>query len=244
MEVKNNPAGRLYDILDSARRQNPKESARKAWAAVFQVEPGDTGAILQMLADLISLMGEARTSIQRLEDVDQGLHLRPFAKIQSLLSTINLDATWEHWRNQIDETTLYGLQFSSDKLSRVSGSTQISSDELAEIRATVDELVATVADSRLPTELKALLLRNLEAIRLSLTAYVVRGIDGIRAEVERSLGSILLHQEAISQTAPEDRKVCDRFFKLVGRLGQLVSLAYTTKELAAPAIKALEQLFH
>lgn len=244
MEVKNNPAGRLYDILELARRQSGKESARKAWAAVFEVDSSDTGTLLQMLADLIDLVHKTKVAIQQFDDANQDLHLRPFRVIENLLSNINFDAPWENWRAKIDDTTLYGLQFSADKLSRISGFTQISSDDIAEVRKTVDELFNSVADSKLPQDLKALLLRNLESIRLALAAYRVRGIDGLRDEIERSFGAVLLHQEEIKEASSTDRNLWEGFFKLVGRLHKLVSLAYVGKELAAPAIKALTQIFH
>lgn len=244
MEVKNNPAGRLYDILELARRQNPKQPARKAWAVVFEVEPNDTGSLLQMLADLLKLVHETKTAIQRLDDVDQELHLRPFRTIEGLLSNINLEASWEHWQSRIDANTLYGLQFSADKLSRVSGFTQVDSDELVELRATVDALFNSVTDSQLPDELKALLLRNLESIRLSLVAYRVRGIEGIREEIERALGSVLLHKDEIQKSSARDRSLWESFFNLVTRLNEVVSLARTGQELAAPVILALTQLLH
>lgn len=66
MDVKNNPAGRLYDILDAARHQNAGDTARKAWAAVFQIDPDDTGMLLKLLADVIDLVHETKSSIQRL----------------------------------------------------------------------------------------------------------------------------------------------------------------------------------
>ena len=243
MDVKNNPAGRLHDILAAARQQSPKEPARKAWAAVFQIQPEDTGTLLKMLADLIDLVHETKASIQRIEDVDQKLHLRPFKKIEALLSQLNLDAGWEHWKNQIDETTLYGLQFSADKLSRVSGFTQVANDDLADIRSKIDALVAEVADSSLSQDLKLLLLRNLEAVRHALLAYRVRGIEGIQEEIERSVGSVLLHQEEIRTALPEDRQVWQTFFAIVERLNKLVTLARNSKELAAPAMQALTQFF-
>lgn len=242
MEVKNNPAGRLYDILDLARHQNPKQPARKAWGAVFEVEPDDTGTLLQMLADLLKLVHETKAAIQCLNNVDQDLHLRPFRKIEALLSSINLDATWENWQKQIDETTLYGLQFSADKLSRISGFSQVDSDEIAKLRALVEELFNTVIDSTLPDELKLLLLRNLESIRLSLAAYRVRGIEGVNQEIERALGSVLLHKEKIQESSPEERSLWKSFFDLVKRLNQVVSLARNGEALAAPAILALTQM--
>jgi len=245
MEVKNNPAGRLHDLLSAARNQNGKESARKAWAAVFGIEPDDTGALLKMLADLIDLVHETKTSIQRLDDVNHQLHLKPFKKIEALLSQLNLEAGWEHSKAQLDEPTLYGLQFSSDKLSRISGFTQIANDEISLLRKQLDDLVSSVVDSNLPQDVKFLLLRNLEAIRHALLAYRVRGIEGLQEEVERSLGSVMLHRDEIaaSKNKPEERKVWETFFKLVEQLNKVVTLARNSKELAAPAIQAITQLF-
>lgn len=78
MEVKNNPAGRLHDLLRVAQKQPVKEKARNAWANVFDVDPGDTGLLLEMLADLMGLVSDTKTSIERLEDVDHALYLKPF----------------------------------------------------------------------------------------------------------------------------------------------------------------------
>ena len=197
-----------------------------------------------MLADLLKLVQETKTAIQRLDNVDLELHLRPFRKIEKLFSNISLDASWENWQNKVDEATLYGLQFSSDKLSRISGFTQVDSDELAKLRSDVDDLFNSVVDSQIPDELKMLLLRNLESIRLSLAAYRVRGIEGVREEIERALGSVLLHQKEIQKSCSEDKSLWESFFELVKRLNQVVSLARTGQELAAPAILALTEMLH
>jgi|CXWL01.1.fsa_nt_gi hypothetical protein len=210
MEVKNNLAGRLYDILNAAQQQSPHETARKAWVAVFEeIEPDDTGALLKMLADLIDLVHETKNSIQRLQDVDQTLYLRPFVRIESLLSRIDLDAKWEYWRNQIDDATLQGLQFSADKLSRTSSFTQIPHGDLADLRKDLDELINSVIDSSLSQDVKILLLRNLEELRHVLIAYRISGIEGLQAEIERSLGSVLLHKDQIkaSKTESEEHSV-------------------------------------
>lgn len=246
MEVKNNPAGRLHDLLSAARHQNPRENARKAWAAVFGIEPDDTGTLLKMLADLIDLAHETKVSIQRLDDVNHQLHLKPFKKIEALLSQLNLEASWESSMNYLDEPTLYGLQFSADRLSRASGFTQIGNDDILSLRKQIEELVNSVVDSSLPQELKLLLLRNLEAIRHALLAYRVRGIEGLQEEVERSVGSILLHRSDIvaSKDKPEEQKVWQSFFKVIEQLNKLVSLARNTKELAAPALQAISQFFN
>lgn len=244
MRVQNNPAGRLHDILSEARQQSPKDPARKAWAAVFGVAPEDTGSLLKMLADLIDLAHDTKAAIQRLDDVDHRLHLKPFKKIEALLSQLNLDAGWEHWRSQIDDTTLYGLQFSADKLSRMSGLTEIPNDDLIDLRSQLDSLIAAAADADLTPELKLLVLRHLERLRHALIAYRVRGLDGLQEELEIIAGSVVLHARAVRSSAdrPEESKIWTAFFALANRLNTVVSLARNSKELLAPAMQALTQI--
>lgn len=245
MNVQNNPAGRLHDILRLAQEQHPNHSARDAWGKVFEVSPADTGSLLKMLADLINLVHETKKSIGRLDDVNHEIHLRPFAKIETLLSQINLEAPWSHSRSQIDEPMLYGLQFSADRLSRISDYTQISSEELAELRTQIEEISTHVsASNTIPLHLKLLLLRNLEAIRYALIAYRIRGIDGLQVEIERSVGSLFIHQAEIETfvAQPEQPKHFQEFYALVDRLNKVVTLARSTKELAVPALQFFKQL--
>ncbi|THD01833.1 hypothetical protein B1810_17685 [Panacagrimonas perspica] len=170
------------------------------------------------------------------------MHLKPFKRIESLLSQLSLDSAWDHWKAQIDDSTLYGLQFSADRLSRISGFTQIPNDELKDIRNAIDEIFNKVFDSSIPAELRALLLRNIEAIRLAFVSYRIRGIEGIQGEIERSVGSILLHQDAIKRSNPDDHGLWKTFFGLIDRLNKVVTLARNTKEIAPPIVQAITQL--
>lgn len=244
MEVKNNPAGRLHDLLRAAQKQPAKEKARNAWAKVFDVDPSDTGLLLEMLANLIGLVSDTKKAIERLDDVDHTLYLKPFKKLEVFLSNVNLDAGWEHWQKQLDEPTLYGLQFAADRLSRNSGSTSISEKDIEALQAELEQFVSSVLKSDLPAGLKALFLRNLEAVRHALLVYRIRGIDGLEHELERAIGSLLLNQAHIppagDKSAP--RKFWERFFVVIDRINKAVTLSRGTKELAGPAMQAIEHM--
>lgn len=244
LEVKNNPAGRLHDLLQLAQRQPPKEPARKAWAQVFGVAPEETGLLLQMLADLINLMSETKASIERLDDVDHRIYLKPFVKIERFFSQVNLDAGWEHWKAQLDEPTLYGLQFAADRLSRVSGSTTIAQEDIHSIQAELEQFVESVLASDLPQGLKALFLRNLESIRHALLVYRIRGVEGLEHELERAVGSLMLNQTEIPPTGSKStsRTFWERFFVVVERINKAVTLTRGAKELAGPAVQAISHL--
>lgn len=243
MEVKNNPAGRLHDLLRAAQKQPPKEKARNAWAKVFGVEPSDTGMLLEMLANLIGLVSDTKTSIERLDDVDHALYLKPFKKLETFLSQVNLDAQWEQWQKQLDEPTLYGLQFAADRLSRNTGSTSISEKDIESLQAELEQFVTSVLESDLPQGMKALFLRNLESLRHALLVYRIRGIDGLENELERAVGSLMLNQQHIPPAGDETppRKFWERFFVVIDRINKAVTLSRGANELAGPTIQVIGQ---
>lgn len=245
MEVKNNPAGRLYDLLRTAQNQPSKESARNAWAKVFGTEPKDTSSLLKMLADLIVLVSQAKSSIERLEDVDHTLYLKPFKRLEDFFSQINLDAQWAHWQNLLDEPTLYGLQFAADRLSRNAGSTSISEKDLDSLRAELESLVTSVLEADLPQTLKTLFLRNLESVRHALLVYRIRGIDGLEEELERTVGALLLNKQLIppKEDNSSSRKFWEKFFLIIDRINKAVTFGRATGELAGPTIQAIGQIF-
>jgi hypothetical protein len=244
VEVKNNPAGRLHDLLELARQQNPRISSRTAWAAVFGVEAADTGALLKMLADLIDLSHETKSAIQRLQDVDHDIYLRPFKKIEAALSHVSFEAPWEHSKNHLDDQTLYGLKFASDRLARVSGYTQITADELDSLRQSLEQVLSDVLNSQLPQSLKLLFVRNIEALRHALLAYKIRGIEGLEEELARAVGSLVLHKDEIPPpgTKSPDRKAWESFFVLVDRFNKVVELAKNAGSVAVPAIPVVLEM--
>jgi hypothetical protein len=244
VEVKNNPAGRLHDLLERARVQSGKTSTREAWAAVFEVSSKDTGTLLKMLADLIDLSHETKAAIQRLTDVDHEIYLRPFKKIETVFAHINFEAAWDSQKGQLDDQTLYGLTFAADKLKRASGYTKIEEDELSSLRAALEEVLNDVVNADLPQALKQLFVRNIEALRHALLAYKIRGIEGLEEEIERVVGSIVLRRNEVAAAVPAsaNKKVWENFFTVVDRINKAVSLAKNVEPLVAPAIPMVMEL--
>ena len=230
MEVKTEPAGRLYDIFNEARQKPEGDSSRKVWSEIFGVPEEDTGIILKMYADLIQL---SQTTKEKLEDIDHDLYLRPFSRIERILSQINLDAAWKNWKAQIDEPTIYGLQFCSDKLNRITNYERISNEEIDAIKLSLSKLTDQILNSKLDSSLKELLIRNLESLRQALIAFKIKGIEGIQQELELNLGSIILHQEEIRSKSNVDNEssLWTGYFKFLEGLNKTIAAAKNIKEL-------------
>ena len=153
MNIKNNPAGRLYDILSAAAEEHPSTKVKVVWARVLGIEEASTSEILQTVADLIDLVGQTKADIARLEDVDTELYLTPFPRIEQILTNLNLEAKWQEPRQQLDETTLRGLQYAADKLSRETDQSEVASEDISLIKEELDELLDQITDSSLPLAL-------------------------------------------------------------------------------------------
>ena len=233
MEVKTEPAGRLYDILSEVKRADEKLSSRNVWAKAFDVSPNDTSILLRMLAELIQLADETKNKIERIEDIDHKLYLKPFKKLDQFFSKINLDAGWKPWKDMLDDTTIYGLQFCSDKLHRSSNYTKIGNEQIESIKVSLNELTEMVVNSDIDQSLKELIVSNLEYLRQSLLSYKIRGIDGIQQAIELNLGSIILHKQEIKAKSKngDRKKFWDKYASLLDNLNKTISAAKAIKEL-------------
>lgn len=204
MEVKSDPAGRLCDLLQEARRKNETTKVRTVWAAVFKVEESDSGAILRMLSDMIQVSYKTQDRIRELENIDHELFLKPFENIEKLFSQINLEGSWQTGKRLLDEPTIYGLQFCSDRLSREASVSTVNHEEIERIQKILSELTETVLSLDFEPNLKSLLIRNLEGLRQAIIAYRIRGIEGIEAELEASFGSLALKRDMVKSAVEKD----------------------------------------
>jgi hypothetical protein len=241
MEVKTEPAGRLFDILQEARSKPDQYKVRKVWAEVFGVKEDDTGTILRMIADLIQLTYKTKSQIEALNNVDHSLYLKPFNKIERMFSSINLEANWQGWKNQIDEPTIYGLQFCSDTLNRITKITALKNNEIEQIKKSLTELSDMVSHSSLEPSLQLLLLRNIESLRQALIAYKIKGIDGIETEMELSLGSLFLNKDKVKDSVDKDNTddVFKKYFKFLDGLHKTVSTAKKIDQLSGNTLSKM-----
>lgn len=234
-----NPAERLYNILQDAKKQKSKERTGQIWASVLGVDISNQGDILVGIADIIHLIDQTKKSILQIEDVDHGLLLERFPNIEKVFSNLNFSQLWEQNQQYLDETTMYSLRVCSDTLSNKMGYKNISEDILADLQKDTDELLNEVLNSDLDPELKIILVENLEAIRHSLVSYRINGIDGVRQALEKSLGAALIHsrlrEEFLSENPNEEVK---KFRKLLASIANFVTEALISVALET-GIKAI-----
>ena len=157
---------------------------REVWADVFFTEARNTVDVLHYVAEVVQLTRDCRKIAAMLPDVDNKLYLAPFIAIETAFVNLNFDEPWEAFCRRIDDSTMTGLQFCSDYLSREVGEGPID-DDLLNLQLVVGNLLETVIAADIDDGLKEALVRALEDIRRAILEYRIRGADGLRNGARR-----------------------------------------------------------
>ena len=246
METKNNPTGRLLDILVDVRSKADNQSARKVWASVFDCDPANTGEILGSLAELIKLVAEAKDATVKFIPGDVTLFLAPFPKIESMLSRVHFDTVWQPSKAQLDDNTMSGLAFGNLALIPFYGKNALNEDLIAEFIAQLNELLQQCLASELPHELQDLFIKNLEALRHALMAYKISGARGLEAELDRAFGSLFRHHEEIKAASsdPQAKAYTTQVFDIISKLNDSVQFVQNAVVLAGPTANGIALLLN
>lgn len=238
MEAKGNATERLLKILEGMKLAPAKATLAVAWSNTLKCP--DPKELFRYLADVICLADEARREISALQDLNHELFLAPFANIDSLLGRTALNQHWGDCSALVGDTTLLGLRFAAERVSREGKpSAYLAEKDAAELIAELNQMLEQVIASELPDNLKHLFRRNLEELRHALLTFRISGAQGIADEVDRAFGSITRHVEVIRSETPEAEKgLVEEMFKFLDRVNSAISFAQNAAPLA-PALKGL-----
>lgn len=232
MAKLDNPAGRLYEVLNKVRKRSDDVSIATVWAGYFNVSLKDTTAIYVHLVELMNLVDRARRDIQQLQDVDHDIYLQPFENIEQALNYANLSEYWRQVKQYLDDTTMLALKFCSDALSIRIGEKIISDEQLTELQTKVESLLNEVLESTLLEELKDVLIQKLEEIRQAILAYRIMGREGLRRALESSLGAMFLYREDIQEVQDEKQKRTLRdVLEFMAHLSEILGFALQAAQL-------------
>lgn len=236
MEIKNNPVGRLHDILREARAHGNGTRVGEVWRSVLNLPENDTGALLKGIAGVIQLHSEGKQAIVSGVPGDQNIFLAPFTRLEALFADFNLNAQWSSSRQILDEATLSALAFGNHYLEPIFRKSAINSDLISEFLDTLDSLLHQCLESDLPPPIKKLFRDSLEALRSVLLSYKISGPDGIQDEIDRIMGAMSRHTSEIRKHINEPSNgFMKATFDIIRDINDSVQFAESVTSLAGPA---------
>jgi hypothetical protein len=189
-----NPAGRLSQALERARKVTQNESAAKGWSTVFGLDyPDDIGELLVHAAELIALASDTRRRVEAFEDEDPEVLLAHFGEVERTLSNFQSVANlaMKQFLDPLQPTGAYSLRLCSSLLHRRSPEPVLSEDVAGDLLGRVHALISEVlAADDLDRETKAWIVERLSEVERALRDVEIRGHRGVEEAVDRLVGGL------------------------------------------------------
>jgi|GEM_PF-3664059 len=243
-----NPAGRLWAVLDHLRVRGQRSSdqkpirSRTILVEYFGIDADDEAGYYDRVSALLRLPVEIRQAVEGLADpiVSPEKLTRPLPTVQTLLSANVTGREAAHrLRTQITDTIMNDLDICSDVLSRMTTSISISDDALGTIRGAAAELIqALLDDDKLPTSIKQVLLRHAHHVLRTVDEYKIAGGEAVIDAWDTFVGTAARNKGSMRPTA--------RFWTAFKNLGAIVATVVTVAgapEHIANGIEYMGELF-
>ena len=206
----NNPAGRLYEALSSARDKGAT-NILTAFATALGENPKDPARVFLKVGMLYQAIDEVSEQLKPLNDADfLDLYLESVPRLKAALNIISFNAAWESHKNLIRDEDLKTLKYCSAKLSKASFEPALSEEQIADLKNKVAALYEEVLKSKeLDPQLQRLVLDHLEAIRRAIHDYKVRGIRPIAEALSITMLTLVVNdpeKEPVTDESNSDEK--------------------------------------
>lgn len=231
MPPTDNPVGRLYAILDEARRQGDAVHTREVWGRVLHVDPTNTSELFPALVSLYELIADSRAAIKDLE-VNQDLYLQPLDKIDEAFKRVQLEEAWQTYKRHLDEVTMVSLEYCAEMLSKEMSNRRVREDDLEELSAEVDSLLSDAVESGIDATLKGVIVRGLSSIKQAIVEYRLRGPSGLKQALDENLVGLFYNREAIQKHSKKE--IVKRYFEVFKMLVDIVAVSFQLPQIVGP----------
>lgn len=231
----NNPAGRLFLILQKAQKIDDRKKVKEAWAEIFDLDPKNTAEILRKLGEVNKLPATIREDVTSQEDENHQLHLKKLGVVERALSNINFNSSWQGIKKQLDEATILSIEHCSDMLSKYSNEKVLEEDDLEVLRNKVQEFKNDLSGYEIDHQLSSLIFDKVNDIERAIFDYELKGTASIQKEVESAFGSYFMQIEVMQK----DEKVAVKFFEFLSHISALIHVSEYAPALVEHVVKLL-----
>lgn len=204
------------------------------WAIAFGVPAEDTLAVTKSIADFLEQIERAKEEIRSIPDIDHQLYLDSFVAIEAI---VRIDQLAQSPAQQIqklkEKSTLQGLRFCAERLSKVYTETEPDAEALSELISSIDELIARLRskDCEISLDLRRLVIHHLDQIRRKLITYEIGGAEGVAEVVDAAYGSILRNKDQFRVDYEDSQEEVDGFMGVLHKSEAIIANAERVRSL-------------
>jgi len=233
-----NPAGRLYElaktVVEKGSRLNDNHHIRSFVADYIGFDSADNAVYFAAIAEVMALPVAVRRMVGALERPvpSAAILLRPIDQLEPVLPDLGVNgAGMRSFAARIAQSTVDGLEVTSEVLAHATKSTAPTDESLTEIRDLANHMVDVMAgDDSLSPEFREAIRLHAQSIIDAVNRYKVNGTQALITEADALVGVYVRHRdEAMRGNHP----VMDALRKLVSRIMLATALMGAPGSIAA-----------
>jgi len=241
----NNPAARLYKVLEDCRsldKDIKRKAAVQGWAKVLGLEGKDSYIVLSKIGKILALPEQIATEIRQIKVLsshDHYLEWQP--EFFTLFLNMNIGSSFENFSTRITKGLMAGIARCDDQLKTHRPEKEILPADLLAVRQQADELYETVSVSELDPALKRFLTDRLYMIIDAIDNYNLTGGNGLVLAMDATLGSFFCTNHEIAKEL-KDTEFKEPFIKLMSRIWLVLQITTTVPMLPEAFDKIVDYL--
>ncbi|EOI6422917.1 hypothetical protein ACMU90_003476, partial [Vibrio cholerae] len=186
--IGDNPAARLLNILEQGAEHESSSNCRSVWKAIFELEGEADHVLMTRIAKAMELPGQIITILNKDFPNQRETYKYWSQKVNNAFFQQNLNSNWHSFYAHIDSHTLLYLRLNADLIQTKTPTSLLSLEDLKGVRERVSELFTELLELELDHEVKAFLVRNLQAMLHAIDEYRISGAVPVMDIIERTFG--------------------------------------------------------
>lgn len=247
----NNPAGRLYLILEDFRAEDDKQEVDQAWAAVFAISADDFESQIEIREQLQGLVSLTKQGLLTFPQDEQAVLFRPFPDIQKALSyyTHNAGSIMGEQVSMVQkllsQSVMDGLWHADKRLAELwpaDSDAQLSRETIEEVLASIQGLRADIIASDIPHAMQQMLLSKLNSLAIALRYYRIFGNEGVYEAAAATTGTVAVYQWLERDELAEDSQSASVLKGIVDVTAKLLSITANLMKIAQIAGPKVQEI--
>ena len=189
-----NPAGRLYAILEKGNEIPKHLNTRETWYKILDVDNGRDALLMSRIGKVMELSEQIITDMQTYFPRQVNSHQHWSSAVNQAFSEMNLNESWKSFISHIDDHTMTYLSMAVDMLDTKENIKNLSLDDLKKVRNKIDKILQDIIKLDIDESFKKDIVKYLRKILTAIDEYSITGIVPIMESIESTLGHAFIDE--------------------------------------------------
>ena len=210
MNIPNNPAARLVEIINKCRGLSKNYTCSQAWSKFFKIPNSDNPILLRKISKVALLPREIKDEIMKLKGYDHNVLLRWYPRGNDALNNMHFQRKWETFLDVYQGDISYGIEVCSELLSNNRPEKTVKIDLVISISQQVEDLIKFVESDNIDTRSKTFILSSLYRLQGSLEDIEIGGVREVEESFNTIIGSVIVNNNL--NVKPTDSSSAKKFW--------------------------------